>query len=212
MVKFFGLAAKYPCVEYLVKLGFSNLVENKISGFETYRAVNFRGSSLEKVLRLSKTEIKQLRNEEVEITALLLHSYHYHKKMGIDLNFKQAHQIRDLTFENNQNYFKTTGVSHSIVQSTRYVLKQLSRPDADKWYSSGSSVLHEWVDYLNDCKKLGMDMDSSAVVYPNDLHKTHMKTTEKIKYKEDKTINIQIAKRIDQLVEKYSLEYSYNFV
>lgn len=203
MVKFFSLAAKYPCVEYLVKLGFENVIENKINGWGTYDAVNFRGTTIEKVLRLSKQEIKELKNSRLEITPILLHSYHFHKKKGINLTFAQADRIRDLTFDHNQESLKCVGVSHSIIQTVKYFIRQLERPDASRWYSDAGSIVRDWRDYLDDCKKLGMVLDSNAVLYPNDLHVAHMKTTEKVKYKEDRKINVQIAKRIDQLSKMY---------
>ncbi|MED1850329.1 hypothetical protein P4V33_01555 [Brevibacillus borstelensis] len=62
LVKFFDLAAKYPCVEYLTKLGLRSFIEAKLYGYNTYGAINWRGKSIEKVLRLSKSEIKEMRS------------------------------------------------------------------------------------------------------------------------------------------------------
>jgi hypothetical protein len=206
LVKFFDLAARYPCVEYLIKLGLGSVVSAKIDGCYTYNVINWRGTTMEKVLRLSKQEIKELRAIDVEITPLLLHSYRFHKKKGFPLTFKQAHQLREVTFDMNLDLLKQINLPHP--QAMRYVLKQLSRPDADKWYSNAGSVLRDWRDYLEDCKKLEMDMTSEAVLYPNDLHKAHLKTFEKVKYKEDKALNVKIASRLPSLIEKYTFEHN----
>lgn len=206
LVKFFDLAARYPCTEYLAKMGFHELIWAKMNGSYTYNTVNWRGTTMEKVLRLSKQEIKELRATGLEITPLLLHSYHFHRKKDFPLTFEQAYQLQDLTFDSNRDLLKAINAPHP--QAMRYVLKQLARPDAKKWYSSATSVLQDWRDYLEDCKKLGMNLESEAVLYPNDLHKAHQKTVEKVKYKEDKALNIKIASRLQGLIKKYAFEHA----
>lgn len=208
LVKFFELAAMYPCTEYLIKMGLASVVEAKINGWNTYRAVNWRGTTIEKVLRLSKPEIKALRVSDIKITPLVLHSYHFHKKKGLNLSFEEAYKVRDLTFDHVQDLLKGLDISHSIpmTMTMRYVIKQYLRPGADKIYSDAASVVRDYRDYLSDCRKLGMDMESDAVLYPNDLHRAHQKTTEKVKYKEDKTLNVKIAKRLADLKSRYEFE------
>ncbi|CAH8772251.1 PcfJ domain-containing protein [Paenibacillus dendritiformis] len=208
LVKFFALAAKYPCIEYLVKLGLSSLIEAKINGHYTYNAINWRGATMEKVFKLSKQEIREMRTVNTTNIPLMLHSYRFYRKKGINVSFDQANKLRDLTFEENQDSLKSLGISHTVNQAIKYILKQLERPGASKYYSSASSVLRDWRDYLNDCKKLGMDMASQAVCYPNDLHSAHQKTLEKVKYKEDRALNIRIANRLEKLNKLYQFEYN----
>ncbi|CQR71359.1 hypothetical protein SOV_17180 [Sporomusa ovata DSM 2662] len=62
MVRFFDLYSKYPCIEYLSKLGMGDLVTAKLTGHYTYGAINWRGKTLQKVLRVSltKQEVQRL--------------------------------------------------------------------------------------------------------------------------------------------------------
>lgn len=72
MVKFFDLYSRYPCIEYLSKLGFNDMVESKLSGGRTYSAINWNGNTLFKVLRISKKELNDLKKQKIKVTYLFL--------------------------------------------------------------------------------------------------------------------------------------------
>jgi hypothetical protein len=61
-VKFFDLYAKYPSVEYLVKLGHKAIMEEKLNtGSISQGAINWRGKDLLSVLKLSKTDYNTIK-------------------------------------------------------------------------------------------------------------------------------------------------------
>lgn len=203
LTEFFDLSARYPCVEYLTKMGLKSVVESRLENERMHNLIYWRGLTLEKVLRMSKNEIKELRNASFEITTLSLESYNFHKKAGIPLSIEQAHLVRDLTFEPSVNDIKK--IAAPLERIVMYVIKQLGRPGANKHYKKASNVVSDWRDYLGECVKLGMDPKEEQVLYPNDLHRAHLNTTRKVKLKEDATLNIKIAERLKDL-EKYIFE------
>lgn len=90
MLNFFDLAAKYPCVEYLTKLGLSNFVKEKIYGNNMYRVINWNGKTLNKVLRLNKQDIKTLRDLmsiNRGINPFTLYLYQQSKKDELNISF-----------------------------------------------------------------------------------------------------------------------------
>ncbi len=208
MAKFFDLATRYPCVEYLAKLGLHEIIRFKILNYETYKVINWRGASMEKVLQMSKDEAKELQTalQIVEdFSPLSLYSYRFHrhhKDGGIQVSFEQAHKLRDLTLETSLSTIKHIPLPYTSI--AKYVLKQMARQQSP--YKKAHDVVIAWRDYLDACKKLGMRMKSEAVLYPNDLHRAHDKAVTKVKYKEDKSLNDLIVKRLGQLVEKYRFE------
>ncbi|MCY9733133.1 PcfJ domain-containing protein [Paenibacillus alvei] len=204
LVKFFEVAAKYPCTEYLVKMGFSSFIERKINGSGTYGAIHWRGTSMDKVLRLSKTEIKELRALNIKVTPLHLHSYNFYKKRGLPMSFEKAYELRELTHSDSWKILKQLELPFEL--SVKYIYKQFSRPGASKHYYDVSSVLRDWRDYLGDCKKLGMDTGSNAVLYPNNLHTAHQKTIKKVKYAEDQALNLRVIDRYKKLNSQYRFE------
>lgn len=206
MVRFFDLAAKYPCIEYLTKLGLRRLVEAKLYGHPTYRAVNWREKTIEKVLRLTKTEIKNLFSSKIVVEPSTLHCYHLHKKNGAQITFDEAHMLKDVTDGYYAEELKKLRVYASFKQISKYILKQLRRK-SKKHYVTSTSVITAWRDYIKDCKELGMDVEKESVLFPNDLYEAHQKTIRQVKIKADETLNFKIAKRVIEL-EKFIFEYN----
>ncbi|WPS86484.1 PcfJ domain-containing protein [Brevibacillus halotolerans] len=206
MVKFFDLASKYPCIEYLTKMGLKTVVEAKLFGSCTYRMINWRGKSITKVLKLTKQELKELRAVKFTVSPLTLNSYHFFKKNGVPLSFEHAHLMETLSstryYLNDLNRMLEYAPLKEIV---KYFLKQFRRTDSSKYYHGGSTVLISWRDYIKECQELGMDLKQEHVLFPNNLQSAHQKTMKQVKIKADKALNQLIAVRVNEL-DKYTFE------
>ncbi|MDB5054441.1 MAG: hypothetical protein JWM44_2491 [Bacilli bacterium] len=204
MVKYFGLYAKYPCVEYLTKMNLDGLIDEKMEGKQMHKCINWRGESLEKVFRLSKMEIKDMMTSGVEITSSVLHSYRFFKDRGVILTFNQSKKLQDITNSDSKNAaLLEIGVYFS--KAIKYVLKQLRRPGANKRYDTGGSVLITWRDYLKDCRNLGYDVTKESTLFPNNLDAAHKKTIELVRIEQSEALNSLITKRFNQL-KKFTFE------
>ena len=64
LLKFFGLASKYPSVELLTKFGLKCIVESKLTGGNTYRTVNWRAKQIEALFKLNKSDIRAIRDSK----------------------------------------------------------------------------------------------------------------------------------------------------
>lgn len=203
MVKFFDLAARYPCIEYLTKLGMHEFITTKLDGGQTYGAIYWHGKSIEKVLRLTKAEVKDWLRLPYKGEAESLHSYQHFKKLGLGFSFDQARKLSQFSRgagRYNRERLQTFLKHGSLQRILRYFLKQL---DA-KRYSTASYVFSDWKDYLEECEELGMDLSNESVVFPNDLRAAHQKTTRSIKIKNDAAVNVKIMKLVKKLGNMYS--------
>ncbi|AZS17408.1 PcfJ domain-containing protein [Paenibacillus lutimineralis] len=202
-LKFFELASKYRCIEFLTKIGLSMVVIEKLTGKKTYGAINWRGSTPEKVLRLSKQEIKQIRLSNLKIDCETISYYQKNKHYSITID--EAHILSSI--ENSYSkqiidkLIKETSLNMDII--FQYVIKQLRKEEVSRHYSDGQSLLIAWRDYLDECKELGMDTKIEHILAPNNIYRAHQKTTEKVRMKRDKAMNIKIANRLDELNEYY---------
>jgi predicted DNA-binding WGR domain protein len=204
MVRFFDLAAKYPCIEYLTKLGMQDIVQTKLDGRKTFGAINWRGKTIEKVLRLSKAEIKDLRMNNINLKVDTLHCYQVHKKNGYKITFEEAELLNDITGWRFDDFKKLLQYA-SFEKLSRYILKQLR--NHKKHFSASYSVLISLQDYIKDCIDLGMDITQEHVLLPNNLHAAHQKTIRQVKFKADASLNKKIEKRIREL-QRFSFRYS----
>ncbi len=206
MVQFFDLYSKYPCIEYMTKMGFDKLVREKLEGYATYHTVNWKGKSPLKVLKLSKQEIKEIRSHNITISFRLLDFMRSCKKQKSDLSIIEMAEIHNAGYFSSSFYeemFKSALEFTTIRKAHNYLKKQAS----NKHINSPISALQTWRDYLGDCIKLGLDLTDESTLFPRDLYTAHQNTIEQIKHKSNIKLNKALAERVKKLTEKYYFEH-----
>lgn len=197
MVEFFDLASRYPCIEYLSKAGFKNIVQDKLSGNRTYGAIHWNGKSLSAVLRLTKSEIKEIKEAGFKVEPKSLRHYQQMKAQGKKMNILDALflcEIKDTFYE---SYYKDVLSLAPEDVVNKYLLKQKKKKHyADR---SAGTILSVWRDYRRQCLELHMSLEEDRYLFPNDLHEAHMKLTSRIKLKADKAVNRKIKARLPDL-------------
>lgn len=204
MTEFFDLAARYPCIEYLTKLGFESMVWAKLYREKTWGAINWNGKTIFDVLRLSKVEINEIRKSGLTVSPQSLRAYQKTRKNGLQLGISEALAASELDMPIYRDYVKEFLKFTSEKEIYKYVLKQLRRKG--KHYRRASAVITDWRDYRKQCVELKINLKDERNLFPNDLHAAHAKLTRRIKLKEDRALNIKIEARLPNL-EKYHFEY-----
>lgn len=205
MVKFFGLAAKYPCVEYLTKLGMRGIVDAKLNGEKTYNVINWRGSKPLSVLKMTKKELSELRAAKVSIDPWMLYLYHLSQKDGSKLSFADIARISREVTEVYQNHIKIALTRTNLRKLDAYFTKQLSNPIVYRHYYSKWYLLSTWNDYIRDCIQLGLDTSDDAVKFPKNLYQAHQNTIKQVKLKANEELTAKIAQRC-KLLQKMKFE------
>lgn len=203
MVEFFDHAARYPCIEYLTKAGFGNLVRTKLSGQATHGAIHWKGKTLPAVLRLTKSELREIRDAGLGIEPKALRYYQKLKSRGESMNILDALFLGELEGTFYESYYTEALEFASESAVKKYLFKQKRKSHYAK--QTAGSILSDWRDYRRQCTQLGMDLAEERFLFPNDLHEAHMKLTERIKLKADKAVNRKIKARLPEL-EKYYFE------
>lgn len=193
MVKFFDLYSKYPCVEYLTKLGFRNLVQDKLIGKQTYNAINWRGKNLFKVLKLTKQELNEIKSKKIHVSLLFLKIFQMARKNSWNLTLEEIENVESL-YGYELDTLQLMSEYGPIKTIVNYLKKQ-------------HESLSTWRDYINDCKKLGMDLTKESIVYPKNLYAAHQKIIKLIKYEKNKVFDKKIENRL-KFLNKYLFEYN----
>jgi len=204
MVEFFDLAASYPCVEYLTKAGFRKVVEAKLHDEPTYGAIYWQGKTLQKVLRLTKLELRELRDSGLSFTPKQLHFFQKSKKAGKRLALADAFVLADIDDDYYQKYYIAEFLKRTTEEEmTKYILKQVR----NNHYSNATSAAIAWLDYQRECVQLGMDLKQERYLFPNNLKEAHTKTFERIRQKKDKRLNGKIERRLTEELNAYRFEH-----
>ena len=213
MVEFFALYIKYPLIEYLSKLNFKDLVVSKLVGDNTYSAINWHGKTLFKVLRLTKQDLKEIKQKNIEVTFLFLKLLQLSRKEGSNLSLEDVKQLEkdvaEYYFQELQGVLKYT----TMKKTFSFINKQFGRQKIlnpnEKFsvFYDKNQVLVTWNDYIADCIKLQMNLDDEHVLFPKNLYRAHQNTIKAIKVKQDKELDAKIKNRFKSL-EKYCFEYN----
>lgn len=207
MVRFFDLVSKYPCIEYLSKLGLRVFVKAKLYGWRTYNAINWRGKSIDKVLRLSKQDMKEVLSVASFVEPLALRLFQIGKKDGSNFSLEEVRKMPYLSLEDLKRVLKYS----SLRKAHAYMTKQNKKDSKRKHYLGLSQVLTIWRDYLQDCVTLEFDLNSEYVIYPPNLYQAHQNTIKQVKIKADKELDMKIAKRLTSL-SKFNFEFNGLFI
>jgi len=205
MVEFFDLFAKYPCIEYLTKMGMRGLVEAKLAGDKTYGMINWRAKNPQKVLKMTKQEINELRDTGVRVDPWLLYLKHLSKNDGSKLSFEELARIHaDISEEWLPDLSKVLERT-TLRKAYAYLGKQLGKSDVSRRHRNKGQLLSTWNDYIADCLRLGLDITREAVLFPTNLYRAHQNTIKQIKVKEDEKLRAQFASR-GKALEKLRFE------
>lgn len=206
MIRFFSLFAKYPCIEYLTKMGFGGLVKTKLLGQNTYGTIYWRGKSPMKVLRLTKHDLREIKRIGINVDTRFLRILQQSRRDGSNFTMGEALQFDKIhgdPFYDLQTVLKLT----NLRRSWAYALKQLPTTDSHKKkvFHSEASVFRYWKDYLGECVTLGLDLTNERILFPKNLYRAHQNTTRQIKHREDELLTQKIVARVKQL-QKYCYE------
>jgi len=183
MVRFFDLFTKYPCIEYLTKTGFKEVVRAKLNGWKTYGVINWRAKSLPAVLRMTKHDLKNLRASNHQfLDTYLLYLIQTAKKDGSKLSMDELKRIWADLPEMYERDLRKALQKATLQKLYAYFNKQQKRIE---FLTSVSAVLLMWNDYIRDCVELGFDLSVETVLFPSNLHLAHEITTRQVNVKKN---------------------------
>lgn len=183
-IRYIDLFLKYQSIELLAKAGFECLVIDKIERLTGSGCVNWRGRSLEKILRLPHRHIKKLRGKEVDFRTLNVFQNLSEKEK--DLPWRVVQKVAS-TF----TYYRAEDIK-------KYV-------SIVKWATwAADQVVHhgDWLDYIKDCEKLGLDTRKNSILFPDDFQNIHARLSEQVEVAENK----EKAEKMKAVAGRYSLD------
>ena len=203
-LKYFELFSKYPRVEDLTKLGFEEIIKTKLFNGQTHNAINWRGKTVFKMLKVNKAELKELIAFSGGKDTYFLKLYQLNSNQKNKVSLDDLKEIERQT-ECNPGPFKEILKYTTFYKASKYIKKQ-EVLYTKKFYRRFTGVVTDWKDYIEDCKKLKMDITKESVLFPSDLYKAHQNTIKQVKYQADKLLDEKMKKREEAINKKYYFE------
>lgn len=203
ILKYLTFYNKYPGVEKLIKIGLGNIVGTKAAGGSVGRCINWRGKDIYQMLRLSKKDYREFIKRKVAIRPITLELYQ------LNCKFKEKDRLtiddaKDLEYiigplGNVYNLKKILKYT-TIKKAYKYIYKQFKNRGKNQ-YQSCNGVLITWADYIEDCKKLNIDLTIESNLFPKSVYRSHQNTIKQVKYKNNLEMDKKISKRSEKLKE-----------
>lgn len=192
-LKYIELYHKHPQLEYLMKMGLWNIIDEGLSKRSFNNLFGWRGQTPQKLLGVpvNKNDMLALSALATDIDTLKLSLYlKKNTKLSLAELACKRKEIEKLSYYDSCARFerlKKAGIS--VESALNYIKKQ------DKETARGLHyILIDWSDYMYDCQKLGLDMTDTAIAKPRDLQRAHQNVVAQLKIKADELLNKQIAK------------------
>ena len=211
------MIAKYPCVEYMTKLGMTDFVPAKLAGVLPQGLVNWRGRTVTKVLGLDKGRLGELKHAGLPLTPELLALYRWMDAEGYHLKAEAAYNVavlceRYTTLTNLPLRMTDLVLWHDITRrqkALKYVARQCEKfPDT-------RLHLGDFLDYWRLCERLGEDLRQDAAAFPNDIREAEARMRRRDNRERDAASlgGKEACRRLDEMIDKrYKwLEGKYGF-
>lgn len=186
VVAYMDLALKYQAVELLRKAGFEKLVFNKVLGDGT-RAVYWRGKTLPKILRLNMGDVRKLAKWNID--GHMLTCYQNLAPKERNLSQEELEKLAEITrsYRFNEKVLKETGIG--LLRWARWAVRENVRGFGD------------WMDYLNDCGILGLDLSKKRILLPRNFEEVHARYSEMVYIEQ----NREREEKLSRIAKEYSL-------
>lgn len=212
-LKYLALYSETPNIETLSKNGFEHIVEAKMNNTPLYRSINWKARKLHEFFKVTKHDFLMMK--ETDATgSYVMHAPYF--SLGLWL-WQQARKEKSQmsykeivtacsTFNLSREYGRFIKIKKysTLRRLFNYMQKQFETDH--KHYVSPSEVIITWADYLNDCKKLELNLSNEEIIYPKNLRQAHQRTIKLVEIKNDELANLKITKRHKEL-EPLSFEF-----
>lgn len=197
LVNYISMGMRWNSVELLKKAGFQHITMERINELPGSGACNWRGSSLQKILRLPMGDIRYIRQHNPSFNELKTY-----RQFPEDIRQKVPWELfAEVSTYRYPGDWGNKGYNQWIRRLNEYTdLKQwvsyITKHQGEKPFT-----LDDWIDYIEVAKKLGIDLRRKSKMYPEDFWKTH-----------DEAVNALECQRIDiqtKLLKQLKKELTY---
>jgi len=192
---------KYPSIEYLVKLKLYKFVHEVITGsrmsyhYHDADNVDLNGRNLQEVLKIDKSQLTTAQR----INAGAKELYIIRKTREANLNVTDE-QILFISEHLDIDRLLAMTEYTTIYKIIKYIKEQTTE------HRNKGDTFRDWVDYIENCKKLRYNLKNEFVLFPRDLTAAHDRAyvlVEKSKNKEFEKAIAKVGKKLETLSWEY---------
>lgn len=168
LIKYCVFETKNKSMEILRKSGFEKLVIGRLKDQCGKGAVNWRGESLQKILRLPMNHIRKLR--AFNISLLELQAFQ-------KLTDKEKKAVTE------EELAKVAKIAWNYPKAAKKISQMMSLLKFARYWNEQNEPAYlagDYIDYIDACEKTGLNTAKKDVLFPKNFRKAHDETIERM--------------------------------
>lgn len=194
--------ARYRAWEWLTKMGLGHLLLRYAEGEAgIWSLFNWRGKTVDDIFRCHLTKDDKAVLRETPVTEDLLEAWRQWKSC------QPSALLRDVL----ACWPRYWGSRQLEKDAVREIMKRITPAQWLRYEQAGRNDVREfsdYVDYIEQCGKLGIELDDKSALWPKHFQDAHWKNSRKLQLMEDKWMQNQYEGRKEELKRKYEYEDS----
>lgn len=194
-----AMIARYPCIEYMTKLGWTDFLQRRLSGSLPQNLINWNGRTMAQVLRLKKSRLGELKGQKIGVSVELVAVLQWADKLGIRCGARLAAALA--------NACRGDGKDIKARLTGTVGLLPAGKRDKALKYIANIGNRGEIDDYWRAEAAIGGNLGDDAVAFPANFRQAHDRTVRRRKYAANSIHDGQIKKRLEKLDAKYGFRF-----
>lgn len=184
-----------PCYEYLIKMGFSRLVDEDFHGGD----LSEKAKSIPELLGLPKSWIPELKKMNPTRDELRLFQAAY--KAGKTTTADEVREIEAIIGAHREIFSLRVSTTHKILK--------YFKPMVHEYWNGcdASDSFTTWRDYIGFCKGLRWNLKNEFILFPKDLQKAHDEAMDLWEAKKDEAADRKIREMYQDYYSRFHWEY-----
>lgn len=187
--------AKYPALEYMAKMGWETLCTEIVLGKWEKRRLNLKAKTPDKVLKCRKDFYGWLKGAKVKPDMALIRTVQVAEKGGLRIGYEK---LRALAGKCRVDGYKQGGLGR-VIADMKSEYPAVNAEQALKYMARKGVWVNDYMDHLSMMRTLGMRMDESEFLCPNDFQKCHGELSDRAAQVRNAEKDADAAKRANEL-------------
>jgi len=194
LIRYIHLSLKFLSIEILRKSGFWHLVYEKIIEAGGSGALNWKATEHKKIFNLNRYQIKEVRDANLNLMELEI--YKRQIKKGEPVSPEQSKLIKRYYPPHNGKGIEDFT---TLSRVSSYILNQNKKEQGGNRVNS----LNDYLDYMNECEKLGYNLDEKKTKFPKYFSETHIETSKRVREMREEEDRIRMCQEEENQKEDF---------
>lgn len=199
--------ARYPCIEYLAKMGQHELVRDLLYDSIDQGAINPRGKTAGAVLKLDGQQLREVKEKKLVLTRGALRYAQFVQRYGVRVPLSELVTWGDESYRLHRLEAWFERLPDAMRRPAIKYIAKGRRAFVENGWRAYDDPTRDLLDYWDQLGELDADLSDEAVLLPRDLGEVHARATARVRHARDPELDKELQKRLGRLRVEYGFAH-----